>query len=69
MYWKTVLFVEENKFNIFGSDDYIIVWRRKNEELNPKNLVGTVKHGFLAVSLYRNACQHQNKIILHLLMA
>ena len=23
----------------------IIVWRRKNEERNPKNLIGAVKHG------------------------
>ncbi|GBO36297.1 hypothetical protein AVEN_92171-1, partial [Araneus ventricosus] len=35
----------ESKINIFGSDGRIMVWRRKNEELNPKNLVGTVKYG------------------------
>lgn len=45
MYWNHVLFVDESKFNIFGSDGRIIVWRRKNDELNPKNLFGTVKHG------------------------
>ncbi|GBM93592.1 hypothetical protein AVEN_250662-2-1, partial [Araneus ventricosus] len=27
----------------------IMVWRRKNEELNPKNLVGTVKYGGVGV--------------------
>ncbi|GBM43552.1 hypothetical protein AVEN_252156-1 [Araneus ventricosus] len=35
----------KSKYNIFGSDGRIMVWRRKNEELNPKNLVGTVKYG------------------------
>ncbi|GBM38639.1 hypothetical protein AVEN_37441-1 [Araneus ventricosus] len=44
-YWNNVLFADESKFKIFGSDGRIIVWRRKNEELNPKNLVGTVKYG------------------------
>ncbi|GBL65606.1 hypothetical protein AVEN_220932-1, partial [Araneus ventricosus] len=44
-YWNNVLFVDESKFYIFGSDGRIMVWRRKNEELNPKNLVGTVKYG------------------------
>ena len=44
-HWNDVLFANENKFNIFGSDGRIIVWRRKHEELHSKNLVGTVKHG------------------------
>ncbi|GBO16793.1 Transposable element Tc1 transposase [Araneus ventricosus] len=44
-YWNNVLFADEIKFNIFGSVGRIMVWRRKNEELNPKNLVGTVKYG------------------------
>ncbi|GFU03159.1 transposable element Tc1 transposase [Trichonephila clavipes] len=44
-YWNNVLFADESKFNIFGFDGRIIVWRRKNEELNPKNLIGTVKYG------------------------
>ncbi|GBN19544.1 Transposable element Tc1 transposase [Araneus ventricosus] len=44
-YWNNVLFVDESKFNIFGSNGRIMVWRRKNEELNPKNLVGTIKYG------------------------
>ncbi|GBL95587.1 Transposable element Tc1 transposase [Araneus ventricosus] len=44
-HWNNVLFADENKFNIFSSDRRIKVWRRKNEELNPKNLVGTVKYG------------------------
>ncbi|GBN20746.1 hypothetical protein AVEN_113900-1 [Araneus ventricosus] len=44
-YCNNVLFADESKFNIFGSDGRIMVWRRKNEELNRKNLVETVKYG------------------------
>ncbi|GBO00337.1 Transposable element Tc1 transposase [Araneus ventricosus] len=44
-YWNNVLFADESKFNIFGSDGRIMVWRRKNEELNPQNSVETVKYG------------------------
>ena len=44
MCWKNVLFQDKSIFNIFGSGCRIIAWRRKNEDLNPKNLVGTVMH-------------------------
>ncbi|GBM90045.1 Transposable element Tc1 transposase [Araneus ventricosus] len=43
--WESVIFVDESKFNIFGSDGRIGVWRKPNEELNPKNLLPTVEHG------------------------
>ncbi|GBM64603.1 hypothetical protein AVEN_19349-1 [Araneus ventricosus] len=43
--WESVIFVDESKFNIFGSDGRITVWRKPNEELNPKNLLPAVKHG------------------------
>ncbi|GBM22940.1 hypothetical protein AVEN_136360-1 [Araneus ventricosus] len=42
---ESIIFVAETKFNIFGSDGRISVWRKPNEELNPKNLLPTVKHG------------------------
>ncbi|GBO28127.1 hypothetical protein AVEN_18901-1 [Araneus ventricosus] len=48
-YCNNVLFAYESKFNIFGSDGRIMEWRRKNEELNPENLVGTVKCGGVLV--------------------
>ena len=38
MYQNNVLFVDESKFIIFGSNDRITVWRKKYEKLNPKNL-------------------------------
>ncbi|GBM82420.1 hypothetical protein AVEN_125856-1 [Araneus ventricosus] len=52
-YWNNVLFADESKFNIFGSDRRIMVWRRKNEELNSKNLVGTFKYGGGGVLVWR----------------
>lgn len=44
-FWDTVLFTDESKYNIFGSDGRVNVWRKPNEELNIKNLRSTVKHG------------------------
>ena len=54
MYWNNAIFADENKFNVLGSDSCIITWRKKNERLNPKNLIETVRHGGAG------ACQHQN---------
>jgi hypothetical protein len=35
---KTVLFADENKYNVFGSDGQNYVWRKPREELlNKKN--------------------------------
>lgn len=44
-FWKTVIFADESKFNIFGSDGNAYVWRKPNTELKPENLKATVKHG------------------------
>lgn len=44
-FWKSVLFSDESKFNLFGSDGKVNVWRKKNEELKPQHLKPTVKHG------------------------
>ncbi|GBM02880.1 Transposable element Tc1 transposase [Araneus ventricosus] len=43
--WESVIFVDESKFNIFGPDGRITVWRKPNEEFNPKSLLPTAKHG------------------------
>ncbi|KAJ1519178.1 hypothetical protein ONE63_011216 [Megalurothrips usitatus] len=40
---KTI-FTDESKYNVFGSDGSIMVWRQPNAELKPKNLIPTVKH-------------------------
>ncbi|GFV20357.1 transposable element Tc1 transposase [Trichonephila clavipes] len=44
-FWKKVMFRNESKFNIFGSDGRRSVWRKPNTALDPKNLRPTVKHG------------------------
>jgi transposase len=35
-FWKTLLFFDESKFNIFGSDGPQYVWRKPKKELDPK---------------------------------
>lgn len=44
-YFDRIIFSDESKFNLFGSDGKLKVWRQPNAELNPKNLAPTVKHG------------------------
>ncbi|GBL64137.1 Transposable element Tcb1 transposase [Araneus ventricosus] len=44
-FWNSVLFVDESKFNVFGSDGKQMVWRKPNSELEMKNLTPSVKHG------------------------
>lgn len=44
-FWRKVIFSDESKYNIFGSDGRLRVWRRPGEALNPKNTKKTVKHG------------------------
>ncbi|GBN30630.1 hypothetical protein AVEN_51783-1 [Araneus ventricosus] len=44
-FWNSVLFVDESKYNVFGSDGKQMVWRKPNTELEMKNLTASVKHG------------------------
>jgi transposase len=44
-FWNEVIFSDESKKNIFGSDGRQIVWRQKNTELKPNNVQSTVKFG------------------------
>jgi hypothetical protein len=44
-FWNNVLFTDESKFNLFGSDGRVKVWRKPNTELDIKNTTSTVKHG------------------------
>lgn len=44
-FWDTVIFTDESKFNLHGSDGRSYVWRQPNTQLQPKNMRGTVKHG------------------------
>ncbi|GBM76540.1 Transposable element Tcb1 transposase [Araneus ventricosus] len=44
-FWNSVLFVDESKYNVFGSDGKQMVWRKPNSELEMKILTPSVKHG------------------------
>ena len=41
-YWNEVLWSDETKFNLFGSDEKVMIWRPTNEEIDPKFTVPTV---------------------------
>ncbi|CAJ0915678.1 unnamed protein product [Ranitomeya imitator] len=43
--WKSVLWSDESKFEIFGSNHRVFVRRRKGERMDSTCLVPTVKHG------------------------
>ena len=57
-FWDKVIFSDESKYNIFGSDGRHLVWRKNLEELNPKNTRKTVKHGGGGVMV----CQQQGLV-------
>ena len=44
-YWDRVLWSDESKFNLFGSDGKVMVWRTRKEEFSPNCTVPTVKYG------------------------
>ncbi|GFW01939.1 transposable element Tcb1 transposase [Trichonephila clavipes] len=58
-FWKKVIFSDESKFNIFGSDGRRTVWRKPNTLLVPKNLRPTVIHGGGSVMVW--GCMASNR--------
>ncbi len=50
-YWDTILWSDETKINVFGTDGFKTVWRCKGEQYKEKCMVPTVKHMVVAVSL------------------
>ena len=44
-FWESVIWSDESKFNVFGSDGKMMVWRTPHEEFDPKCTVSTVKPG------------------------
>ena len=44
-FWNNVIWSDESKFNLFGSDGTVMIWRSTEEELEPRFTVPTVKHG------------------------
>ena len=44
-FWDQVLWTNESKFNLFGSDGKVMVWRTPKEAFDPRCTALTVKHG------------------------
>ncbi len=44
-YWDSILWSDETKINVFGTDGFKTVWHRKGEEYKEKCMVPEVKHG------------------------
>lgn len=44
-YWQHILWSDETKINLFGSDGVQFVWRRPDEQYQDKCVIPTVKHG------------------------
>ena len=44
-FWNKVLWLDESKFNLFGSDGKVVVWRSPKEKFGPECTIPTVKHG------------------------
>ncbi len=44
-YWDSILWSDETKINVFGTDGFKTVWRCKGEEYKEKCMVPAVKHG------------------------
>lgn len=44
-FWMDVIFADESKYNLFGCDGKVLVYRKPNTELEERNMVPTVKHG------------------------
>ncbi|GFS51667.1 transposable element Tc1 transposase [Trichonephila clavipes] len=43
--WKTAIFSDESKFNLYGSDGRFKIWREAEKALAPKNTIKTIKFG------------------------
>ncbi|GFY23407.1 transposable element Tc1 transposase [Trichonephila clavipes] len=44
-FWNTVIFSDEIKINLYGSDGGFKIWREAGKALTPKNTIKTVKFG------------------------
>lgn len=44
-FWETIIFSDESKNNLSGSDGRVCVWRKPNTKLQIQNLCVTVRRG------------------------
>ena len=56
-FWNTVLWSDESKFNLFGSDGKVMVWRNKKEKFDPKCTAPTVKYGGGSITIRGCFCR------------
>lgn len=59
-FWTKVIFTDESKYNVFGSDGRHLVWRKPGEALKQRNLRATVKHGGGSVMVW--GCMSANGV-------
>ncbi len=52
-YWNHVLWSDETKINLFGSDGVKRVWQQPGEEYKDKCFLPTVKYGGWSVMVWR----------------
>ncbi|KAG1606138.1 hypothetical protein G6F46_013133 [Rhizopus delemar] len=50
--WRRVIFSDETKINIWGSDGCKYYWKRKGDRLQPHHIEVTVKHGGDGIMLW-----------------
>lgn len=55
-FWKKIVWSDESKFNIRGSDGRQRVWRKTGEALEKNKIRGTVKHGGGSVMVWGSMC-------------
>lgn len=64
--WWSVVFSDESKFNLIGSDGMDYCWRRPGEALAPQNTTKVVKHGGGHVMVWgcltRNGFGHLHRV-------
>ena len=59
-FWETVIWSDEPKFNLFGSDGKVMVWCTPKEEYDSHCIVPTVKHGDGSVTIW--SCFTRNEV-------